>query len=581
MKTIKPLISLKKKIRLLFYIVVSLTLTIGLLAICLSIDLQKRVDMMINHHINEIIYALELSKESQKLQVISAKLSTVDTEEQRALLLFELQQQWQTLANGLEHLTSMEGRDQKVIQLNILSSDIEKAIAQQPLLEQLTDTAIAAQFQARHLHLNMQLIQKGFVRSVQKQLGSLDQDANSLLTTQAYNELKRVLDEHRQLAQFLHHGEELFRLVAAVNKSSDNKEINLLQRETMRQFLALKKHPMGSAIAKEIHGDWLSQIEPNLIGEANIFAFSRAALNSKRIAGTYLDIQARSAQRIALFSNALMEESNTRVNSAGAELKSDSNSFVILIFVTGLLYIFLIWLTNWHFISKGIIQPVIATSKAMQAIASEQIDTPLPKTNNLELQQMVSSLETLKSYAAQVKAMSEIDGLTGAFNRRYFDLRLAQALLSAHNQLHPLSIILFDVDNFKQFNDRYGHVSGDQCLKQISASMKAMPELQDRIFARYGGEEFIVFLPYTDIILANEIAELIRKNISHLQIPHEDSVHRQHITVSIGVCTTIPNNDTTTESIIIQADKALYEAKQAGKNCVRSARTESNFTAMT
>ncbi|RTR38453.1 diguanylate cyclase [Shewanella canadensis] len=578
MKSIKPLISLKKKIRLLFYIVVFLTLAIGLVSICLSIDLQKRVDMMINHHINEIVYALELSKESQKLQVISAKLSKNDSEEQRTLLLSDLQRQWQTLARGLEKLTSMASHDERIKKLNRLSSDIKKATEQQPLLEQLTETAIAAQIQASHLHLNMELIQKGFARSVQKLLGILDQYANTLLGTQAFNELKRVLDEHRQLAQFLHQGEELFRLVAAVNKSSDNAELNLLQRESMRHFLALKQHSMDSIVAKEIQSDWISQIEPNLVGEANIFAFSREALNSKRIADTYLEIQASSAQDIARFSSERVEEANKQVNLAGAELKNDSNSFVILIFIAGVLYTFLIWLTNWHFISKGIIQPVIATSNAMQAIAHEKTDTPLPKTNNLELQQMVSSLETLKSYAAQVKAISEIDGLTGAFNRRYFDLRLVQAIQSAHNKPHPLSIILFDVDNFKQFNDRYGHVSGDQCLKQISASMKEMPELQDRIFARYGGEEFIVFLPYTGATLAKEIAELMREKIFHLQIPHEDSVHRQHITVSIGVCTTLPNNDTTTESIIIQADKALYEAKQAGKNCVRAADTGVIFT---
>lgn len=578
MKSIKPLRSLKKKVRLLFYIVIFLTLAIGLVAICLSIDLQKRVDMMINHHINEIVYSLELSKDSQKLQVISAKLSKIDSEEQGTRLLSDLQQQWLTLASGLENLTRMTSSDERLKKLNLLSSNIEKATEQQPLLEQLTETAIAAQIQASHLHLNMELIQKGFVRSVQKQLGILDQHANDLLATQAFNELKRVLDEHRQLAQFLHHGEELFRLVAAVNKSSDNAELNLLQRETMRRYLVLKNHAMDSIVAKEIQSDWLSQMEPNLLGETNIFAFSREALNSKRIADTYLEIQASSAQDIARFSGELVGMANMRVQSAGSELKNDSNSFVILIFIAGLLYTSLIWLTNWYFISKGIIQPVIATSNAMQAIASEKTDTPLPKTNNLELQQMVSSLETLKSYAAQVKAISEIDGLTGAYNRRYFDLRLDQALQSARNMPYPLSVILFDVDNFKQFNDRYGHVSGDQCLKQISSSMKTMPELQDKIFARYGGEEFIVFLPYTDSILAKEIAELMREKIFHLQIPHEDSVHRQHITVSIGVCTTIPNNDTTTESIIIQADQALYEAKQAGKNCVRAINTDSNFT---
>ncbi|WP_299791584.1 GGDEF domain-containing protein [uncultured Shewanella sp.] len=525
---------------------------------------------MINHDIDEIIYALELSKDSQKLQLISAKLTRIDTEEQRTQLLSELEVQWQALILGLNQLSSLENSAQRVNQLEQLLVDIKKTRAQLPLLNQLTEKAIAARLQASHLHLNMALIQRGFVRSIQKQLGILDRHANRLIEAQAFGELKRTLDEHRQLAHFMHQGESLFRQVAAINKSSDNAEINQLQRETMRVFLALKKHPMDTLIAKEIQQDWLSQIEPNLLGESSIFALSREALNTSRISGTYLDIQASAAQKIALFSSQLVEATDKQVEAAGLALKVDSNSFVILIFSAGVLYSLFIGLSNWHFISKGIIQPVIATSNAMQAIASEKLDTPLPRSNNLELQQMVSSLETLKSYAAQVKAVSEIDGLTGAYNRRYFDLRLAQGLVTAEKKQHPLSIILFDVDNFKQYNDRYGHVSGDQCLKKIVASMKQLPELQGKIFARYGGEEFIVFLPDTDMALAEMIGQQMREQVLRLRLPHKDSVHRQHITISVGVSSTVPDSETSAETMINHADRALYRAKQAGKNCVKT-----------
>ena len=570
MKLKKPLSSLKEKLRLLIYIIIILTLTIGLTSIGLSQELQRKLDHLINQDVSKIMYALKLSNNSQELQLTTVKLSSFSTNGERTELLNVLVEQWSALERGLLSLIELETDQVQLAKLNAHLSSIQLAAKQIPLLAQVTENAQEAETQASRLKLNMGLIEKGFSRAVSNELTKLDQKADGYLSQKNYPKLQKAIDEHRELTDFLHLGMQVFRLAAEVDDNADNKTNNQLQREAMRHFLALKQHPSSSKIAAQLKEDWLSQIHPNLIGSSNLFISSRDSVNSGRIANTHLEIQADAAHQIALFSSKLVEPVKKQVDIEGQHLKDDSNSFVWLIFFAGVLYTFFIWLTNWHFISKGIIQPVIATSNAMQAIANEKQNTPLPQADNLELQQMVSSLETLKSYAAQVKSISEIDGLTGAYNRRFFDHKLKHELKSTSKFNQPISIILFDVDNFKLFNDRYGHVIGDQCLKRISYALKTLPEMQDKIFARYGGEEFIVFLTTTDNQTASDIAEVMREEVIKLAIPHADSLHDELTTISIGVTTSNSEPGITAETLIHQADIALYQAKASGKNCIVS-----------
>ncbi len=568
MRLKKPLGSLKDKLRLLLFITILLTLAIGLTSIGLSQNLQYKLDHLINKDVSKILYALELSKDSQELELITVKLKSFSTDKQRVELLNKLSEQWIEIEKKLLTLINLEDDKTQIQQLHNHLDSIKLATEQIPLLEQLTEIAQEAQIQASHLHLNMNLIEKGFSRAISNELTQLDQMANTQLSQQKYTQLQQSIDDHRELSDFLHKGVQVFRLAAEVDEGADNHINNQLQRETMRHYLALKHHSISSVTASEIKQDWLSQIRPNLIGPSNLFISSRDALNSSRIANVHLEIQAEAAAEIALFSSVLVKRVEQQVEVEGRQLKNDSIAFVILVFFAGVLYTFLIWLTNWHFIAKGIIQPVIATSNAMQAIANEKQNAPLPQADNLELQQMVTSLETLRSYAAQVKSISEIDGLTGAYNRRFFDHKLSQALTSVVHLDPFISIILFDVDNFKQFNDRYGHVTGDQCLKRITKAIKDMPEMQGQIFARFGGEEFIVFLTSTDNRIASLIAELMRKEIVKLAIPHADSLHQQIITISVGVNTINSDIGITVEELIHQADLALYQAKASGKNAI-------------
>jgi two-component system chemotaxis family response regulator WspR len=127
---------------------------------------------------------------------------------------------------------------------------------------------------------------------------------------------------------------------------------------------------------------------------------------------------------------------------------------------------------------------------------------------------------------------------------------------------------MIDVDNFKQYNDTYGHVAGDEVLKRIAATVESCLGRAGDIAARYGGEEFLVVLPGTSAGGGKLLAEKIRRAIEALQLPHRASSATQHVTVSIGGAAVVPAPGSVMTSLVESADRALYEAKGHGRNCV-------------
>ncbi|WLR52890.1 diguanylate cyclase [Bacillus tianshenii] len=168
----------------------------------------------------------------------------------------------------------------------------------------------------------------------------------------------------------------------------------------------------------------------------------------------------------------------------------------------------------------------------------------------------------------KLQHMALIDALTNVPNRRYYEETFLQEWEQALFMKRPLSLLLFDVDFFKQYNDTYGHLAGDECLRKVArAADQELKMPKDMVF-RYGGEEFVVLLPELDASQAYEIAETIRRSIEALQIPNRLSSVSPYVTVSIGVATIIPTWEKYPNKFIQQADEALYCAKEKGRNQV-------------
>jgi len=164
--------------------------------------------------------------------------------------------------------------------------------------------------------------------------------------------------------------------------------------------------------------------------------------------------------------------------------------------------------------------------------------------------------------------LSNCDELTGVYNRRYLEKKLRKEWKICYEEGKLISCCLIDIDLFKDFNDTYGHLRGDVILKKVSAALIKSVERKDDFLARYGGEEFIIILPGRNKEECTIYAENIRKKIEDLKILHNISHISLYLTLSIGVSTMIPHNEMQYDELINQADIALYQAKDKGRNRV-------------
>ncbi|MBD1927234.1 diguanylate cyclase [Trichocoleus sp. FACHB-90] len=172
----------------------------------------------------------------------------------------------------------------------------------------------------------------------------------------------------------------------------------------------------------------------------------------------------------------------------------------------------------------------------------------------------------LRQANLKLERLASIDGLTQLANRRRFDDYLSHEWKRATREQQPLSLILFDVDYFKRYNDCYGHQSGDDCLQQLAKAASRAVKRPADLVARYGGEEFAAILPNTSAQGATAVAQAIRLEVQQLKLPHAQSKVSDYVTLSLGVSSAIPTEDCLPETLIAMADEALYQAKNQGRD---------------
>ena len=176
-----------------------------------------------------------------------------------------------------------------------------------------------------------------------------------------------------------------------------------------------------------------------------------------------------------------------------------------------------------------------------------------------------------------LEQLANVDGLTQISNRRYFDQILYHEWKRAIRSKTPLSVVLIDIDFFKKYNDHYGHPAGDECLKSVAKALSKSVRRPQDLVARYGGEEFIALLPDTDIAGAKIIGESMRVSVKNLQIPHEQSLVSEYVTISVGIANISPKNELEPGLLVEGADKALYEAKKASRDTCKTCQVEEMF----
>lgn len=210
----------------------------------------------------------------------------------------------------------------------------------------------------------------------------------------------------------------------------------------------------------------------------------------------------------------------------------------------------------------SLISEVESLSSSLQFMA----DNIKHNTINLE-NEVTKRTQELQQLNSKLEKLSNTDGLTAIANRRFFDEIIIQEVSRAKRKKVPLGLIIMDIDYFKKYNDLYGHQAGDNCLIVFANTIKENLKRKSDFIARYGGEEFVVIVPDSNKENILEFANILREKISNLNIQHELSEFGK-ITASFGVASIIPNEDTSEIELISLADKALYKAKENGRNKV-------------
>ncbi|MDP5029424.1 MAG: diguanylate cyclase [Paraglaciecola sp.] len=190
-----------------------------------------------------------------------------------------------------------------------------------------------------------------------------------------------------------------------------------------------------------------------------------------------------------------------------------------------------------------------------------------PIDSKIALARVKNQIE-LKRQSDKLRSLAMVDGLTGIGNRLLLEERFVENWLSSIRIQKPISLLMVDIDNFKKFNDHYGHVNGDECIKRVANAIKTSLERPLDLVARYGGEEFLCILPNTELEGAINVARCILQNVQQLNIPHHLSNAAPVVTVSIGAASCLPQIHDDHQHLLEKADQHLYKAKSSGKNTV-------------
>jgi diguanylate cyclase (GGDEF)-like protein len=532
-------------ISLLFISIVVLFITSSALSYLRLNEFQSVLSKITNNSIPNILRSAKIYNKINELTFLTESLVNATSDAAHRIAY----QKIQTRLNEIDQVITKKKIDSSIEnQLNGLMvevSSLNVLVEQRLILNQILSDKTQQMF-----HLYEQLLMYSREEFKKTTLGAAGQ-YNTHIWALKYSELlinsEKSLSIHR--LQF-------------VRKTEKSTLKGMIELESYIEFFPVEKQPL----AKEL----TLKLKKLLIGANSLFALRIKQLRligRVRGRGNFVKNIADDFARVIDFQlyktnkKVINETENTSQHILKQTYLMVISSIIIFILLFGVIF----------FIKNRFVKRLIGLNEQILARLSGK-DISINIAGNDEIADIANSFNF---YAKQIEEqkhtlhqLSMTDGLTGIANRRSLDERLLQELNRAKRNQLTLSVLLIDIDYFKLYNDHYGHIAGDDCLKQTTKILNSCKQRSNDFVARYGGEEFVFILPNTDVDGAKKFAENVNHKINKANIPHVYSKIVPHITLSIGIANYRYNDDIDVDAILKKADEALYQAKSNGRNCI-------------
>jgi diguanylate cyclase (GGDEF)-like protein len=481
-----------------------------------------------NKSLPNLIRISQLYSQASKLLESTELLSKSSSDASKRLAEKQLQSNLMNIRKSAKKIFANEFLDTQIntisIELNEFSDLIEERLQTKNIIELLRTQAY---------ELNLKAIDTE----------RLNSSSWVLTFSQVSVNVSRVLNEKR-LQKVRFSFKQLKEQLNELSAISAEEQNNVVKRQLTEQFktLLFSEHGMESLKIKSL------RLEGRTLGRERF------------VHNLIVDY----VTQLGFFTNQTEQSITSQVASSVSKMK-EQTQLIRLILIGGVVFLIAIVILFQQRILKR-----IGVFNQMLLSRSQGFDYQIELDGNDEITDLVETFneftQTIEIQKQKLEKLSMSDGLTGIANRRALDIRLEHDIELSVRQRSTVTILLMDIDCFKLYNDNYGHLAGDQCLKDVANVVCDSLQRDTDFVGRYGGEEFVCVLPGTDTQGAAEVAVNIIEKMRHKALPHIYSDVADYVTMSIGIATSKPTEVLTPETIIKRADTALYVAKNSGKN---------------
>lgn len=566
-------LSLTKQFNVSLYSIVALTLIAILIANQAAIQLHKAYEVSTSSFIPLMQSANELQSTSANLKSELVNILSEVDEKTQLPAVTEVNMLWQDIQKiiidlSISSLLSQQDAHLKLLekqslitnyidhtqQLNFilmkrsnLKIQREEMVPRILHLLRMTETELLSELEAIRIHL-------------EESISKNDNKQNKL----------QLLKQIQQYFRFYKFATLLAEKIIKSKNATTIKELNQLKHDVyglgnkLQGLMEASPNKRSQTVSKA----WLEKAHRLYKGPESIFVIRNQQIRINTVANSLVEQQINTARQLSTNAKNIHVIIESAFTKEALQEKKKVQLKQYFLWVIAVIVLLLCFLITWVFMQQRVVKRLVDIRKIMLLLANGKASIKISRKYRDEIGDMEHALTGLQRYVRQVQQQAQTDALTNLNNRRAFDKALDKELKRSKRNNHSITLLVMDIDHFKQFNDFYGHPEGDAALQDVAdLLLKSCPRNNDFI-ARVGGEEFAIILPNTNKVGAELIAKRILNQISEFKREHKTSLVSDYLTLSIGGKTLSCGNSYQAKELYELADKALYKAKEKRNSAV-------------